>query len=228
MPHPSVPPSFASRWPPTAPRLLAAQLDYEPDDLAMLLRALQTSPMAERLATFVNVRHCRRRAAVDWKMHAIARLFSTEDEYKLLHLRALLSRARVGMRRRRLTPLEFVHFCDRDADGYVTRAELQSALRWLGVDVGPDLIVELMEMLDRRPPGSGPPGVLEQRHLLEAIPNVGGWDGETDSSETDDAGGDRAGGGRGAPGGTKQPVVPVVQEEEVTDGADGRSAAVGS
>jgi len=107
----------------------------------MLLRALQTSPTAERLAAFVEVRHCRRRAAFDWKMHSIARLFSTEDEYKLLHLRALLSRARVGMRRRRLTPLEFVQLCDRDADGYVTRAELQSALRWLGFNVGPDIII---------------------------------------------------------------------------------------
>ena len=84
-------------------------------------------------------------------------------EYKMLHLRALLSRAHAMMRRRDFTPAEFVQLCDRDGDGFVTRAELQSALRWLGVECGADLIVELVEHLDRRPPGVGPPGVLEQR-----------------------------------------------------------------
>ena len=140
------------------------------------LGALQTSPMDERRDAFMGIRHCRRRAALDWKMHTVARLFHTEDEYKLLHLRALLSRASFGMHRRGLRPVEFVQFCDRDGDGYITRAELQSALRWLGVDAGPDLILELMEMLDRRPPGQGPPGVLEQSHLLQGIPNVSDFD----------------------------------------------------
>jgi len=41
-----------------------------------------------------------------------------------------------------------------------------------------------MEMLDRRAPGSGPPGVLEQCDLLQGIPNVS----ELGNAEADVAG----------------------------------------
>ena len=106
-------------------RFLDSQLDFEPEALAMLLRALQVhtymhicmhmhacvyahaciraciracscvhtrmglsrcllctlqgSPMDQRLSAFIGVRHCRRRAVVDWKMFTIGRLFTTED-----------------------------------------------------------------------------------------------------------------------------------------------------
>ena len=65
-------------------RFLDSQLDYEPEALAMLLRALQSAPMRERLAAFVGVRHCRRRATADWRMYTIARPFTTDDECPLM------------------------------------------------------------------------------------------------------------------------------------------------
>ena len=109
---------------------------------------------------------------VDWKLHSIARLFTTEDEYKILHLRALLSRTGFVVTKRGLTSFEFAQLCDRDADGFITHADLTSAFRWLGVEATPELLSELIEYLDRRPPGAGPPGMLEQRHLLLGLPNV--------------------------------------------------------
>lgn len=153
-------------------RFLDSQLDFEPEALTMLLRALGSSKMDERLAAFLGVHHCRRRAVVDWKLHSIARLFTTEDEYKILHLRALLSRAGFVITKRGITSFEFAQLCDRDADGFVTHSDLVTAFRWLGVRTDAELISELIEYLDRRPAGTGPPGMLEQRHLLLGLPNV--------------------------------------------------------
>ena len=52
----------------------------------MLLRALQVNPIPHRLAFFLAVRHCRRRAVREWQQFSVARLFTTEDEYRVLHL----------------------------------------------------------------------------------------------------------------------------------------------
>lgn len=83
----------------------------------------------ERLSIFHAIRHCRRRPPFDWTLATIGRLFTTEDEFKVLHLRAVLSRARVMLRRRRVSPVRFVALCDGDGDGVISFGELNSALR---------------------------------------------------------------------------------------------------
>ena len=152
-------------------RFIDSELDYEVEASTMLLRALQTNSMASRLAAYAGLRHCRRRPIIAWKHFSIARLFTTEDEYKILHLRAMLSRARVLMRRRRLLPSEFVAMVDRDHDGVVTMSELRTGLRWLGMDISTEHTFELIEHLDPRPPDERTPG-LPVRHLLQGIPDV--------------------------------------------------------
>ena len=67
-------------------RFVDAQLQYTKGESNMLLRALQSNSMAHRKDFFLASRHCRRRRPADWKAHSIARLFTTEDEYQLLHL----------------------------------------------------------------------------------------------------------------------------------------------
>jgi len=137
----------------------------------MLLRALQSNSMAERLAVFHALRHCRRRPAVDWKQFSIARLFTTEDEFKILHLRAMLSRTRLQIRQRRLLPSEFVALCDNDNDGIISYSELHSAIRWLGIDLSTEQVCELIDHLDLRPPTDRSPGLLVN-HLLKGLPDV--------------------------------------------------------
>ena len=122
--------------------------------------------------------------------YTIARLFTTEDEYKILHLRALLARARVLMRRKGVGVPEWIALCERGGaarEGLLTRAELHAGLRWLGMDVGGELMAELMAWLDRRRPGEAGDGCIEVRHLLRGIPEGGGGGGG--------AGGEGGGGG---------------------------------
>ncbi|KAL1504687.1 hypothetical protein AB1Y20_008467 [Prymnesium parvum] len=152
-------------------RFINSELDYDPEASSMLLRALQSNSMAERLAVFHALRHCRRRPAVDWKQFSIARLFTTEDEFKILHLRAMLSRTRLQIRQRRLLPSEFVALCDNDNDGIISYSELHSAIRWLGIDLSTEQVCELIDHLDLRPPTDRSPGLLVN-HLLKGLPDV--------------------------------------------------------
>jgi hypothetical protein len=73
-------------------RFLDSEVTYEERELNLVLRALQTNPLEERLRFFNDVREVRRRKQVPWEQTQIAKLFTTPDEFHLLQHRAVLSR----------------------------------------------------------------------------------------------------------------------------------------
>jgi len=157
-------------------RFLDSALQYEPAKAELLLRALQANEMEHRREAFSMVRHCRRRRHADWRQHSVARLFTTEDEYQLLHLRAMLARARRLLRRRRLSPVDFFALCDCDRDAHVSWSELYAGLRWIGLALDQDHAHELFLFLRRgsllgeaaRAAAEGPL-LLSQSHFLGAV-----------------------------------------------------------
>jgi Ca2+-binding EF-hand superfamily protein len=203
-------------------RFLDSALQYELDEGHLLLRALQSNSMTHRRDVFSLVRHCRRRRHADWRQHTVARLFTTEDEFQLLHLRAMLARARRLMARRRLSPEQFFAGCDRDRDGCVSWSELHMGLRALGLHANSEHAMELFLFLRQgallaAPAGraaggdaDGGPPLLSQRHFLEAVAaDAGALGGEwhdDDMGGGDLGAGDAAGEGNEPPPGTDEPA----------------------
>ena len=141
----------------------------------MLLRALQSNGMVHRRNAFASIRHCRRRRHADWRQHSVARVLTTEDEYQILHLRALLARVCRLMARRRLSPAAFFAACDRDRDAHVSWSELQTGLRWLGLSALDETVVELFLFLRKgalADATDGPP-LLSRRDFLDAVEQEG-------------------------------------------------------
>ena len=156
-------------------RFLDSSLQYEAEPANMLLRALQSNGMVHRRNAFASIRHCRRRRHADWRQHSVARVLTTEDEYQILHLRALLARVCRLMARRRLSPAAFFAACDRDRDAHVSWSELQTGLRWLGLSALDETVVELFLFLRKgalADATDGPP-LLSRRDFLDAVEQEG-------------------------------------------------------
>jgi len=96
------------------------------------------------------VRSCKRRnqAPVGRAGTSIGRVFSVNDEYNLLEERAVVSSVRSRITNKGLYLLDAFRGFDVDCNGALDATELYSGLKWLGLDVKPDLVYFLIKTLD--------------------------------------------------------------------------------
>ena len=133
-------------------RFMDADQHYHQRHLHLLLRALQQNPKADRALWFTDVRSCKRRAQTPLggrlSKHNIAELFSIDDEYNLLQYRAMVSSVRSRIAHKGLFLLDAFRGFDVDRDGSLNCTELYSGLRWLGLNVTPALVHNIMRTVD--------------------------------------------------------------------------------
>ena len=73
-------------------RFLDSETEYPTKLLNVLMRAMQPNECEARKDFWMEVRSCRRRKQTNWQRAAVAKVFTTADEYKLLEHRATCAR----------------------------------------------------------------------------------------------------------------------------------------
>jgi len=112
------------------------------------VRALQPNSCDERQEYFFDVRKCRRRRQIPWQGTPIARLFTTPDDYALLQFRAVATKVRSACVKRGLSLVDAFRAFDRDRDGILKPAEVYAGLKWLGVDIAPNEMQDILRHID--------------------------------------------------------------------------------
>jgi hypothetical protein len=145
-------------------RFLDSEVDYEERELNLLLRALQENVCQHREAFFLDVRQCRRRKQVSWEQTRIARLFTTPDEYYLLQHRAMIARIQSLLRSRGILAADAFRIFDSSRNGVLSCSELYGGLEWLGLELTPAQIYDLVNTLD-----SDRDGLVTQDEFVHAF-----------------------------------------------------------
>jgi len=123
-------------------------VDYSDSQMNMLMRALQVNSCEQRRNFFSEIIKCRRRKQVPWEQTPLVGLFTTEDEYKLLNLRATVTRVRNLMRSKGMYLLDAFRLWDYDKDDDLSSQELYGGLEWLGLTISPGEIQDLVNSID--------------------------------------------------------------------------------
>lgn len=143
-------------------RFLNSDLNYSERELHLLLRAIQTNPLGERLRWFTEVHGCRRRAQRDFAAFAadsaaqggdgrneaagmtLAKVFRTQDELDVVEYRAMITKIRLLIKSRNMLLLDAFRAWDYDRNNFLNCSELYGGLTWLGMDLTPPQIYNLM------------------------------------------------------------------------------------
>eukprot|EP00929_Paragymnodinium_shiwhaense_P090478 TRINITY_DN50674_c0_g1_i1.p1 TRINITY_DN50674_c0_g1~~TRINITY_DN50674_c0_g1_i1.p1 ORF type:complete len:4578 (+),score=1022.66 TRINITY_DN50674_c0_g1_i1:184-13917(+) len=114
-------------------RFLNCSESFQARQLNILLRSLQATPVAERLAWWQCIRSCRRRATSAWQQTALAKVFTAADEYGSLATNALVARMRWALAARGLGAADAFQTLDTNGNGVLSKGEVARGLEWLGV-----------------------------------------------------------------------------------------------
>ena len=125
-------------------RFLNSDIYYQERELNLLLRALQVNPIEKRIEWFDDIRSCRRRPQLPWQQTSLTRVFTMNDEWSLLVHNAIIARARSLITIKGMMVLDAFHAFDRDKDGRLNCSELYAALSWLGVELTPEDVYDVM------------------------------------------------------------------------------------
>jgi len=131
-------------------RFIDSELDYTTSELTLLLRGLQDNEPAARQHFFGGMRSARRRAQIGMQAvtRPIARLFSVTHEYHILHHFSVMSRIRLLLQQRGLYTLDAFRAFNAAQNGLMSCSELYGGLVWLGMQVGPPDIWEMVRHID--------------------------------------------------------------------------------
>jgi hypothetical protein len=134
-------------------RYIDSELDFTNPELTLLLRGVQDNETKARESFFVAVRASRRRAqagsgGLQLSTRPVGRMFAMEHEYHILHSFAVMSRIRLLLQQRGLYTLDAFRAFNAAQNGLMSCSELYGGLRWLGMDVGPPDIYEMMRHMD--------------------------------------------------------------------------------
>jgi hypothetical protein len=129
-------------------RFLDSQLDFEEREVSLLLRALQEAPCEKRAAFFEAVRNCRRRPRIPWQETPLAKALTTADEFHLLASRALTTRVRAQLKRKRMRLLDCFRAFDVERAGSLSYESLYGGLSWLGVELSPTQMLDLAKRVN--------------------------------------------------------------------------------
>ena len=129
-------------------RFVNSEVDFAPPPLNALLRALHDEPPELRAAWWLRVRGRRRRSRRDWRTTALAPLFTLASEFHDLQRKALVARVRALIEAKGLYSADAFNVFDADRTGTISCSELAGALAWLGLQLPPAEIHELVRAID--------------------------------------------------------------------------------
>ena len=134
-------------------RYIDSELDFTSAELTLLLRGVQDNETRAREAFFLAVRASRRRAQAgsagfQVSSRPVARMFAMAHEYYVLHSFAVMSRIRLLLQQHGLYTLDAFRAFNAAGNGLMSCSELYGGLRWLGMDVGPPDIYEMVRRMD--------------------------------------------------------------------------------
>lgn len=130
-------------------RFLDSQVNYQPRELTLLLRALQNNDLERRYNYFVEVRSNRRRKQVDPATTGLSKVFITADEHHLLSFKIASGRITALLKQRGMYPRDAFVAIDRDRDGLLSGDDLKQGIEWLGLRLDSSLIHGFMKELDK-------------------------------------------------------------------------------
>lgn len=157
-------------------RFIDSNVNYQPRELNLLLRALQNNPCEKRYNYFVEVRSNRRRKQKDPATTSLSKVFITADEHHLLSYRIATGRITALLKSRGMYPRDaFVAF-DRDRDGLLNYDDLKKGLEWLGLKLDQSLLLGFMKEVDK-----DKDGFISLDEFKKAV----GWEGAEEGAGND-------------------------------------------
>ena len=154
-------------------RFLDSNVNYNPREVSMLLRALQQNPCEKRQNFFLEVRSNRRRKDIDPAATTLSKVFITSDEHHMLQYRIAKGRITALLKSKGMYARDAFAFFDHDRDGLLSHKELERGLQWLGMKMDSTLVNDIMNEVD-----DDKDGFIN----LEEFKNAVGWDEEGDNS----------------------------------------------
>ncbi len=155
-------------------RFIDSNVNYQPRELNLLLRALQNNTCEKRYNYFVEVMSNRRRKQKDPATTSLSKVFITADEHHLLSYRIATGRITAMLKSRGMYPRDaFVHF-DRDRDGLLNYDDLRRGLEWLGLKLDQSLLLGFMKEVDK-----DTDGFINLTEFKKAV----GWEGGEGGNE---------------------------------------------
>ena len=130
------PPKYQVSVSHTCFRFIDSTMHFKPAELNVLLRSIPAKPVTRRLF-FTMVVACRRRLRKSWEQTPLAKLFTLEDEWSMLKLRAQVARTREAIKGRGLLLHDAFLKFDYSRTGMLTLDEVYGAFEWLRIPVSP-------------------------------------------------------------------------------------------
>jgi Ca2+-binding EF-hand superfamily protein len=129
-------------------RFIDSETAFSEEQLNLLLMAVQNNSCAVRVAWFVDVLQCRRRAQKPWSRTQLARLFTTADQYQFLESRALRFRVRSLVKQKGLFIRDAFRLFNLSDTGMLTCTEFYSGLCWLGLSIDITQLHDIVRSVD--------------------------------------------------------------------------------
>lgn len=129
-------------------RFIDSQVNYQPREVTLLLRALQNNDLERRYNYFVELRSNRRRKHIDPATTALSKVFITADEHHLLNYKIAAGRITALLKSRGMFPRDAFGAIDRDRDGLLSGEDLRRGMEWLGLKLDSALLSGFMKELD--------------------------------------------------------------------------------
>jgi Ca2+-binding EF-hand superfamily protein len=130
-------------------RFIDSALNYSPQDLTYLLRALQDNECEKRKEYFVEVKSNRRRKQIDPSSTSLSKVFTNSDEHHILQYRIAAGRVTAMLKSRGMYPRDAFAVIDTNRDGLLNLTDLNRGFEWLGLKMDPSLVNEFMAALDK-------------------------------------------------------------------------------
>ena len=129
-------------------RFIDSDIFYTDPQMDLLLHSLQINPVLARQEWFDEIRSCRRRQQIPWQKTSLTRLFTMADEYQLLVHKARISRISALITKKNMLMMDAFRAFDADRDGRLNCSELYAGICWLGLDLTPDDIYDIVRAYD--------------------------------------------------------------------------------
>eukprot|EP01087_Luapelamoeba_hula_P004848 TRINITY_DN1482_c0_g1_i1.p1 TRINITY_DN1482_c0_g1~~TRINITY_DN1482_c0_g1_i1.p1 ORF type:complete len:4317 (-),score=602.49 TRINITY_DN1482_c0_g1_i1:51-13001(-) len=160
-------------------RFLNCDMYFKPEQLSVLLRAMQRSTIRERIVFFERIIGCRRRMNRKWEDTPLAKFCSLPDEFHLLKQLAQSVRIREAIKAKGLLLYDAFRLFDSARNGFLTAPELWGAMDWLGIAASAEDILDFMRTADANHDGN-----VDYREFLDMVRDP---DAKLDDSEDGDS-----------------------------------------
>jgi len=136
-------------------RYLNCDMYYQDPQLNVLVRAMQFTPVRERVVFFINILGCRRRAAYRWASTPLSKLFRTESEFHMLKNRSQAIRVREAVKAKNLLPWDTFRSFNSRSTGYLSPPEVWAGLEFLGLlNLTPKDVFDFVKTADKNSDGN--------------------------------------------------------------------------